>query len=48
VGIARVIEDVMARCAAAPMHSLEDVMMADAVGRREAQAAVAMAAGVCA
>ena len=48
VGIARVIEAVMAKCAAAPMHSLEDVMMADAVARREAQAAIATAAGVCA
>jgi 1-deoxy-D-xylulose-5-phosphate reductoisomerase len=48
VGIARVIQDVMAKCAAGPMHSLEDVTMADAIARREAQAAVTKAVGVCA
>jgi 1-deoxy-D-xylulose-5-phosphate reductoisomerase len=46
VGIARVIQEVMARCAAGPMHSLEDVMTADATARREAQAVITVAAGV--
>ena len=44
--IPHVIEQVMAKLAVGPVKSLEDVLMADADGRREAQAAVT--GGVCA
>ena len=48
LGIPRVIEAVMAKQAAGPIRSLEDVLVADADARCEAQAAVAAATGVCA
>lgn len=43
-----VIERVLARHHATPAHSLEDVLNADDWARREAQAALTTAAGVCA
>jgi 1-deoxy-D-xylulose-5-phosphate reductoisomerase len=46
--IAEVIDRVLARHQAAPAGSLQDVLNADDWARREAQAAVAAAAGVCA
>jgi 1-deoxy-D-xylulose-5-phosphate reductoisomerase len=46
--IPEVIERVMARHATAPANTLEDVLSADDWARREAQAALSAAAGVCA
>lgn len=48
LGIAQVIAEVMGKQAGGTIHSLEDVIAADAIARREAQTAVAAAAGVCA
>jgi 1-deoxy-D-xylulose-5-phosphate reductoisomerase len=46
--ITDVIERVLARHESAPAASLQDVLEADAWARREAQAVIATAAGVCA